>query len=121
MDDLMQKLYGSPTHVVEWRNVDGTGDVQRFDDAEAMAARYQELTTGDPTTIFVVAIATSPDQGRPLARFRRDMTPSLSMLSKARRDRARYLCAAAQTRHEKRHGELAIRKCSMQDAFVRVD
>jgi len=120
MTDFMQELYGSPTHVVEWRNVDGTGDVQRFEDAEMMAARYQELTTGDPTTIFVVAIATTPDQGRPLARFRRDMAPSLSMLSQERRPRARYLCAGAQAQHEKRHGELATRKSTPQDVFVRL-
>lgn len=109
MIDLLDAVWGNPTHVIEWSRVDGTSDVQRFTSRDAMTKRYDELVASEPEAIFVVSVALDGDVARPVARFRRDVDPSITVLSTERQDRARYLCASAQSRHERRYGDLALK------------
>ena len=118
MTDPMTDLWGNPTHILEWSRVDCTGDVQRFDDHETMARRYEELVRQEPMAIFIVASAFDAAGPRPVARFRRDVDGSLELLSDERRARASYLCAGAQARHERRYGQHAIAAAAPNDAAV---
>jgi len=108
MMDLLDAVWGSPSHIVEWSRVDGTSDVQRFTSQDAMTSRYDELVASEPEAIFVVSVALDGGVARPVSRFRRDTDPSIALLSTERQDRAKYLCAGAQSRHERRYEGAAI-------------
>lgn len=91
-------------HCLEIQRVDCTSDVERFESADAMRARYDAVVADEPEIVFAVAIA----DRRPVALFRRDGHPSLVSLSPERQRRAAYLCAGAQARHARRWGDAAI-------------
>lgn len=89
---------------IELQRVDGTGDVERFDDPVPMRSRYDDIVANEPEIVFVAAIA----DRRPVTAFRRDTHPTLLSLSEARQKRAQYLCVGAQARHRRRYGPGAI-------------
>jgi hypothetical protein len=102
--DTTDSFFRPWENYVEIQRVDGTGDVERFDDPAAVRARYDAIVAGEPEIVFVAAIK----ERRPVAAFRRDGHSSLLVLSDARQKRAQYLCASAQARHRRRYGDAAI-------------
>lgn len=103
-DEPLDAFFRPWNHCVEIQRVDCTSDVERFDDAAAMQARYDRIVEEEPEIVFVVGVA----DRRPVSAFRRDGHPSILSLSPERQKRSVYLCAGAQSRHVRRYGDAAI-------------